>query len=137
MTFVEARDATLTVFKEIWVDDLGYKAFWIDTTGEEPRDGQPYARVIFQHHEGRQGSLADEHGAQIYDRTGTAMFELYAPVGDGLTDLYNLSQMVVNAYQAAKLDVWFRNVRISEGGTSNTLYHAISVLVDFEYTDVK
>lgn len=136
MTFDEARDIMLAVFKAAW-DPTGNPVFWTDVPGKKPPSERVWARVTIRHATGHQGSLKGAAGTQRWNRTGTIFVQVFAPVGDGSTAGYTAAQIVVNAYQAARNpDVWFRNVRMNEVGASGA-FEQFNVLVDFSYDDVR
>lgn len=131
MTFDEARDLMLKVFNDVWTPRA---VAWTDVPGD-PSEAI-WARPVVRHAVGRQGSLADDTGQIRYERRGILWIQIFAPIGDGSTSGYAAAQEVVNAYQAAKLDVWFRNVRLEEMGNDRA-GERFDVKADFEYEDVR
>lgn len=132
----EARDQILGVFKDAW-DDTGYPALYTDIPGGIPQEEGPWARALVRHVTGQQASLAGESGARRWRETGIVIVQVFAPVGDGMVRVYELAQLVKNAFRDAKnLDVWFRNTRIKEVGTSGS-FEQINVTTDFIYDDVR
>ncbi len=135
MTFLDARDEMLAVFLAVW-NTTGHPIVWTDLPGDVPTTEISWARVTVKHAIGKQGSLAGEVGNRMFDRKGTIFIQIFTPVGDGGVTAYQLAQLVVNAYQDARLDVWFRNTRIKEVGASGA-FEQINVLTDFHYDDVR
>ena len=136
MTFDEARDIILGVFKAAW-DPTGFPAVWTDLPGSAPTSETVWARATIRHATGAQASLAGENGARRWARTGTVYIQVFAPVGDGSKAGYEAAQIVVNAFQASRHEnVWFRDVRMNEVGTSGA-FEQLNVLATFSYDDVR
>lgn len=136
MTFDEARDIILGFFKAAW-DPKGFPAVWTDVPGSAPTSETVWARATIRHATGRQASLSDDQGAKRWSRTGTVYIQVFAPVGDGSKAGYDAAQLVVDAFQAARHpNVWFRDVRMSEAGTSGA-FEQLNVLATFSYDDVR
>lgn len=134
MTVDQARDAMLAIFKAYW--DAVLPAV-VAVYGDVPAPTTPsaWARVVVRHATGGQSSLTGGLGTTKYESRGTLWIQVFAPVGDGMVRAYALAEGVVNAYRNAKIDVWFRNVRMNEVGTSGA-FEQINVLVDFEYETI-
>lgn len=136
MTFDEARDIILKVFKDAW-DLTGFPVTWTDVPGSAPTSETVWARATIRHATGAQASLAGENGARRWARTGTVYIQVFAPVGDGSKAGYEAAQIVVNAFQASRHEnVWFRDVRMNEVGTSGA-FEQLNVLATFSYDDVR
>lgn len=134
MTAEEARDYILGVFKTFW-DDTDYSAVYSDVPGGPPEDAEPWARATIQHVTGAQASLTGGLGTTKYRANGLVIVQVFAPVGDGRRELYELAEGVVNAYRAARLPVWFRNVRMNEIGKDGQ-FEQINVIGEFEYDTI-
>ena len=134
MTYEEGRDAIYNVFRAVWGDD--YPIAWPGLPNMPPNDELTWAKVVLKHTDGRQATLAGEHGTRRFSRSGFIVISIFVPVGGGQTKAYQLAQMVSNAYEDAKLDVWFRNTRIREQGASGA-FEQIDVLTDFHYDEVR
>lgn len=136
MTFDEARDIILGVFKAAW-DPTGFPAVWADVPGSASTSETVWARATIRHATGRQASLAGADGARRWSRTGTVYIQVFAPVGDGSKAGYEAAQIVVNAFQASRhSNVWFKDVRMNEAGTSGA-FEQLNVLATFSYDDVR
>lgn len=135
LTPLQARDIIFRVFKTAW-DTTGYSAVWDDKNGEKPTSEEPWARATIQHAIGGQASLAGASGTRRYTEEGTLFVQVFAPVGDGSTECYELATLVRNAYRDAKESVWFRDVRIEEQGTSGA-FTQINVMATFSYDEVR
>lgn len=140
MTFNEANDAILAVFKAAW-DALGdpagsFPAFYSDVPGSAPATEITWARVTVRHATGRTRSLTGGLGTQRYENRGFVWVQVFAPVGDGSVAGRDASQAVVNAYRDAKISVLFRNVRMAEMGCEGA-FERFDVKADFEYDDVR
>ena len=134
MTFLEARDAMYNVFYSVW--DVTHPVAWGDLPATPPSTDTPWARVKLLHTGGGNGSLAGDSGCRRFKRTGILTISIFAPVGSGLTQPYALAQKVSNAYEDARLDVWFRNTRIREMGASGA-FEQVDVLTEFFYDEVR
>jgi hypothetical protein len=136
MTFDEARDIILGFFKAAW-DPTGFPAVYTDVPGSVPTSETVWARATIRHATGNQGSLAGDQATRRWNRTGTVFIQVFAPVGDGSKAGYDAAQLVVNAFQAARHpNVWFRDVRMNEAGTSGA-FEQLNVLATFSYDDVR
>lgn len=133
MTYEEARDAIYKVFLDIWGTG---PVVWDDMFARAPDETIPWSRVILKHNAGYQSSLANDVGNRRFARKGILLIQIFTPAGRGRTQGYQLATKVANAYEDAKLDVWFRNTRISEKGSSGNS-DQIDVLTDFLYDEVR
>jgi hypothetical protein len=134
MTLEQARDIIYNVFYAAW-GEIG-PVVWDDIPATVPSTDKPWARVVLKHNGGGQSSLAGEVGTRRFNRYGIVAVKIFVPVGGGQTKAYQLAQMVSNAYEDARLDVWFRNTRIQEVGASGA-FEQIDVLTDFLYDEVR
>ena len=133
MTMDEARDAKFAVVLTCLEDR---PIVWSDFGARPPSDNIPWARVILRHTGGGQSSLAGEVGTRRFTRSGILLIQLFTPIGRGQFETYPLAQKVANAFEDSRLDVWFRNIRIMERGTSGSS-EQIDVLADFSYDEVR
>ena len=134
MTTQEAIDAMCKVFLDVWGTDN--PIVWSDFNARPATQNTPWARVILRHVDGRQSSLAGGLGTQRYDSSGVLTAQIFTPVGRGQTECHSLATKVQNAFRDAKLDVWFRNVRLNERGASGS-FNQIDVRMDFIYDEVR
>lgn len=134
MTFLQARDAMFGIFRAAWgnAGPVAYPLLPFTT----PSARQAYAKLTLRHSNGRQGSLGGELGQRRFDRSGILRIQIFAPVGDGMVSAYQLAQIIANAFEDAKLAVWFRNTRILEMGASGAS-EQVDVLTDFFYEEVR
>lgn len=116
--------AALSEIAQIFIDLFG--ADNVDLPNkryEPPTDATTeWARVVIQHTDGGQGSLAMVDGKRRWERIGVCTIELYTQIGVGLSRAYELAESVVNAYQGKRTpsDVWFRDVVHAERGEVST-----------------
>lgn len=134
MTFEEARTFIYTVFTAVW-GETG-PVIWQDVGGNPPRKAIPYACPSIHHGKGGQRTLVGDVGQRRFERTGIIRIQIFAPLGDGMVRAYQLAQLVSNAYEDARSDVWFRNTRIREMGASGA-FEQVDVLTDFSYDEVR
>lgn len=100
-----------------------------------------WARVVIEHVDAGQGSLANVEGKRRWVRSGVGLIELMTPIGEGTGGAYAEAEAVVNLYQGKRTasDVWFRNVRFEERGQrarnpgDARLWHQIDVYFSFAY----
>ena len=130
-TATAARDQMFGVFKSYW-DTTGYSVVWSDTPGDPPVAAEPWARVVARHATGAQTALANGTGSTLHTHTGTLWIQLFVPLGQGESVGLALAQQVLDAYRAARGDVWYRNHRFREAGNSGA-YSLINCLIDFTY----
>lgn len=135
MTFDEARDAMQAIVKVVG-DAQSVILRYPDVPGDPPTTSVVWARVNVLHATGRQGSLTGAHGTVRYQRQGTLWIQLFAPPGDGNAAGYSKSQEFVNALQAYRGDIWFRNVLMSEAGADGT-WQRFDIKATFQYDDVR
>ena len=134
MNIEQARDDMYGVFQAAW--DTAYPVAWGDLPATPPSTETPWAAVKLLHTGGGQSSLAGETGTRRFNRRGIIRISVQVPSGGGQTKAYQLAQQVANAYEDAKLDVWFRNIRIKEVGVRGA-FEQIDVLADFSYDEVR
>lgn len=137
LTFREARNEILKVFKDVW-DATGYPAVYTDVPDTVTPSNCVWARVTLRHGEGGQASLTGpENGEQRWYNDGVVFVQIFAPVGDGSSLAYDAAQLVVNAFRDANgSEVWFRKTRINEVGTSGA-FEQINVVSDFSYDQIR
>lgn len=132
----EAVDAILDIFKTAW-DTTGFTALYPGKEKEKPTSEAPWARVTIQHASGDQASLGSLGGRRRFREVGTLFVQVFAPVGDGSTWCYQLTQLLCDAYRDARHpEVWFRNVHSEEiGDDGSFLQH--NVIATFIYDNVR
>jgi len=134
MNYKQARDEILGVFNAAWAPRT---AVWTDLPSDVPSGGV-WARPTLRHDTGGQGSLAGDQGKIQYDNGGVLFIQVFTPIGQGSSENYDLSQMLVSAYRAYKHpNLWFRNVRMQEVTSSQSAFQQHNVMADFEYTNVE
>lgn len=136
MTFEEASDVILAVFKTAW-DPLGYPAVYEGISSEVPSAQTIWARPTIRHAIGFAASLRGCDGTKRNAQEGTVFIQVFAPVGSGIVTAYNAAQYVWNAYvDSNHPNVWFRNVRINEMGRDGA-FQEVQVHADFTYDIVR
>lgn len=134
MTYDEGRDAICNVFYNVW--ESIWPVAWGDLPATPPATETPWARVVLKHTNGRQSSLAGEVGTRRFTNSGFILISIFVPTGNANKTAYTLAQVISNAYKDARLDVWFRNIRMNEKGASGA-FTQIDVLADFFYDEVR
>ena len=137
LTFAQANDQILTVFKTAW-DATTYQAFY-ESVRDQREDGtDPWAEVYLRHTAGRQATLSSASGSRMFRREGTLSVRIHTVQGNGLQTAYGLAKVVSDAFEGSSTTggVWFRDVRINEVGRDGE-FHITDVLIDFEYDEIK
>jgi len=137
LTFAEARDEILAVFKSAW-DATGYEAIYEDVKKQRPDDDDPYAVVTLRHAAGFQATLAGATGTRTFRRLGLLTIQVFTPIGNGLQDSYVLGKVAADAFEGSSTPggVWFRDVRLNEIGRDGKFFQT-NVLIDFQYDEIK
>lgn len=135
-----ARDAILSLFKTAW-DAQGAPIPPVEYGDVRPFSDydadDEWVWVSVQHNEGNQATLGGT-GNRRFRREGVVRIEIFTPMGEGRTRADILAEEAVSAFegQATALDgVWFRHVRIQEGG-ADPPWSRTDVLADFVYDRV-
>lgn len=134
MTYDEARDEILAIFKRAW-DTTGYPATYTDVPVENPGGNGVWARATIRHADGNQATLSNQSGERRYERVGVVFFQIFAPAGDGSKAGYDAAQIVSQAFEGVSSCVWFRNVRLKELGSSGGL-EQLQVSATFQYDHI-
>ncbi len=140
LTYEQANDEMLTLFKTAWeTDDYAstFQIYYESVDQERPVGEQPLCRIWIRHASGQQRSLGGR-GQRKFDRRGQVQIEILTPTGKGLSDSYRLAKVAADAFEGQRTPggIWFRNVRISERGTDG-IYLQMAVFADFVYDEVK
>lgn len=135
MTYDEARDVMQTLAATVAAAQTVTMRY-PDVPSDPPTAEVVWARVSVLHATGGQGSLTGGHGTVRYERQGTLWIELYAPAGDGNAAGYAKSQEFINAIQAYRGDIWFRNVHMREMGPDGA-WQRFDIKATFQYDDVR
>lgn len=147
LTFTQARDEILTVFKTAWdagIETTGKVVIYPDAKNQVPKtndaDSNPnlWARVSVVHDTGRQATLGGI-GNRLFQREGSVTVQVFTPIGTGLSIADKVYKIVVDAFEgktSASGNVWFRNVRVNEIGPEGTWFQA-NIIADFEYDEQK
>ena len=136
MNIEEACDVMNGIVHVAWAnggyDDANMR--WTDVAGDVPTTEVIWCRVTIKHTDGGQTSFGDATSrARRFSNTGTLWVQCFTPVGAGLVLARRAAQLVVTAIRDSKNeDVWFRNARMKEVGTSGA-FEQINVLADFTY----
>lgn len=138
MTAQEAIDTMLGIVNT-WASDAGYPVGYEDVPNAQPlppTSEQVWARAIVRHATSDAGSLTGAEGAIRYQTNGFVWVQIFAPKGDGGLAGRAAAQLLLSAFRAARMAVWFRNVRMNELG-SDGAWTRYDVKADFEYDTVE
>ena len=137
LSFSSAVDEILTLFKTAW-DTTGYDAYYESVRDQRQTDTSPWASVMLRHIAGYQSTLSSSLGSRMFTREGVLTVRIYVHQGEGLQTAYGLAKVVADAYEGGRTDggAWFRNVRLNEEGRDGEFY-LVSVLIDFQYDEIK
>ena len=134
MNSLEARDIIFKVFNDVW--NPAFPVIWQDKTGKPPNNDTAWARVILRHANGGQSSLAGEVGTRRFTDSGILMIQIFTLTAQGMDQALGLADIVQNAYEDARTDVWFRDVRKQEGGVDG-IFNLVNVFAEFNYDHVR
>lgn len=132
MTRSEAKDAMYALLLAAWTG-AGQDAArmqWPGFNDHVPDGDTPWARASCKHYEAPTLGFGD--GQARVENTGTLFLQVFTPSGNGEAAADNIAEKIVVAIRAARLDVWFRNVRAKEVGTSGA-FEQTNVITDFSY----
>ncbi len=138
LSFTDARDEILTLFKTAW-DASAFTAapvlYWdvaSDDDLPDPRTTELWSRITVRHEAGRNDSI----GNSIFQREGTVTIQIFTRIGEGLANADLASKVAVDAYQGQSTPggCWFRNVRMNEIGSDGAWFQ-VNILADFEYVE--
>lgn len=147
LTFAQARDEILTLFKTAWdagAESAGKTVIYPDAKNTVPEtndgNGDPdvWARVSVVHTTGEQATLSNHLGQQRFQRNGIFTAQVFSPIGTGLSIGDNLYKIVVDAFEgkASPGGVWFTNVSVNEIGPEGSWFQT-NITADFEYDEQK
>jgi hypothetical protein len=130
----------MALFKTAWDAQGGTipLVFYQDTVTDIPKDGSAWAKISVLHQNGGQATLG-EVGNRTFRREGLVIVEIHSPFGEGLANGDLLSKVALDAFEGnttASGEIWFRNARLSEIGQDGD-WHISTVMVDFEYDEIK
>ena len=137
MTYEEAVDEILDMFKEAW-EPTGYDVFYEQTRDQRNTTEDPWCSVWVRHSGGSQATLGGK-GNRKFRRIGFVQVAIHTPSVFGLSSSYQLAKVVTDAYEgksSANGKVWFRQVRINEAGRDG-MFNILNVYADFEYDETK
>lgn len=134
MNSLQARDVMLKIFKDAW--NPAYPVVWQDKTGRPPNNDTAWARVILRYADGGQSSLAGEIGTRRFTDSGILMIQIFTLSAQGMDQALELADLVQNAYEDAREEVWFRGVRKQEGGEDG-IFNVMNVFAEFNYDHVR
>jgi hypothetical protein len=137
LTYAQAVDEMLALFKAAWVDTAHYGAVYEDLPGAKPTAQDTWARPVVRFADGHQGSLGDTTTGRMWTRVGSVIVQVFTPVGRGLSPARVAANIVAKAYEgvASPGGVWFRNVRLQEIGADGDFVQ-VNVVADFTYDEV-
>lgn len=137
----QAIDESAKVFNDMAVS--AYPTSDVRWAGKElkvaPDPEKSWFRWTMQHTDGRQASLAGEHGERRWRREGLIIVQCFAPLEKGgLTLAQRMAESVRDAYQgtATPSGVWFRNATTQEVGPDISWYH-VNAIIQFNYDEVR
>lgn len=133
MTFNEARDEMLGLVAQLFP----HKIVWDDVAEYVPTEEEFWARVTINHVTGEQSSLGSFDAARRWNRSGTLIVQIFAPMGDGNSMAYDLAQTVVDGLQSFRTGcVTLRNITLNEVG-ANGAFFQMNVTSTFSYDDIR
>lgn len=150
----EARDGIYSTFKATWDDPtLGWQGLQAEhgltlepyiryenleqEDTREPQPNEPWIWFVVRHNESENATFGN--GRPNYEATGTAILQIFTPIGPALTLSDDLVNVAKRAFQGKRgigdfCGIVFRSVRPNEIGVSER-WHQTNVLVAFEYDE--
>lgn len=149
LTFEEARDVILDLFKARWDADTpaitGSFVPEVEYPNVDPKESplakgnKAWARVSLRHATGRQRSMGAP-GNRIFQRNGVVTVQIFVPTGkQGLVIADRLGKVAVDAFEGEETsagNVWFRNATYREVGVDGAWFQ-VNATAEFEYDLVK
>lgn len=132
MTRSEAKDAMFQMLLTAW-QGLGLdtnRLIWPGFDNTAPSGTEPWGRITTAHGDAPMRAFGD--GAALHENTGVMTIQVFTVAGNGTEQCDAIAQGLLNAIRAAKLDVWFRNARAKEVGTSGG-FEQVNVISNFVY----
>lgn len=149
LSFEEARDHILDVFKAAW--DAGAASV---NAGHTPTveyqnvapaqaplgvGNEAWARIMVRHLDGEQRTIGATDG-RVFSRHGLVTVQVFVPAGkQGLVLADRLGKVAADAFEGKETAVgavWFRNVAYREVGVDGAWFQ-VNVTAEFEYHVVK
>lgn len=133
------------LFRDIWKDEydnpLPVEVPGMDFDTADLTPVEVWARWRCDHSaEQGQASLAGGNGKRKWQRDGLISIELNTPPNSGVTQAYELAEVVLKAYQGKRTagDAWFRNVRVVESSPQENsgVWYKIYVFAEFTYEQI-
>ena len=138
LTFAQARDEILTLFKTAW--DAGAPTvplrYWDSKDSIPGASNSSWAVIQLQWTNGEQRGFG--LGTRRYTREGIATVRIFTPFGDGLAEADSLTKIAADAFEGVDTPngVWFRRVRVNHIGQTGEWFQT-NLLADFFYDEVK
>lgn len=131
------------LFRVAWEVTAGYDCEWPNHKALDPGEDDTWARWNLDYAGGRQSTFA-KNGQRKFEKTGLVYVNVFTPLGAGLADARDASQIAIFAYEGKRTpsDVWFRNVRIESeghgrGGGRNKSWWTTLVVAEFTYEHLR
>jgi hypothetical protein len=136
LTFIQARDDLLELIATAWAT-TGHTIKFPDKLFAFPNPAAPHAVVHIKHGPSKQAALGTSGGSR-FERTGLIITQVYAPMGEGLSEPYTLAKVLADALEGKQTSrgVWFRDVEITEQD-SDAVYAQVDIKAMFIYDEVK
>lgn len=144
-TYDAVRDQVFTIFRAIWEKqptDPGIDIPPIQWDNTEDLVNPPesgWVRVLLRHGPSSQVTLTGDTGGRRFRRLGLITIQVFAPVGEGMTDSDRFVKIILDAFEGGNTGadkILFRNVRANEIGRDGPWFQT-NVLIEFEYDEVK
>lgn len=139
LTFDEAYDEILTLFRTGWLASAGFPVFYEDVPKDRESGDDPYAKVFVNFGESHQsGFCGGEGGIRLYNRVGDFRCELHTLAGNGLLDSLRLVKVITDTFEGKRTPggVWFRSVNVVDIGR-NGAFRITDVAVFFNFDERK
>ena len=139
ITYLQARDDMFNMVNDAWNASTMQKndLFWDAVPKDRPTNQLPWAVVYLRHVTGGQRTLGGV-GFREFERLGVIIITVFAPIGKGLSESYQLAKVLSDAFEgnSSPLGVWFRDAAIQEIGSEGDFYQ-VNFTVNFTYSETK
>lgn len=139
LTFDEAYDEILAMFRGGWINSAGFPVFYEDVADDRKASDDPFAKVFVNFGESRQiGYGGGQEGIRLYSRAGDLRCELHTLAGNGLLDSLRLVKVITDTFEGKRTPggVWFRSINVVDIGR-NGAFRITDVAVMFNFDERK
>lgn len=136
---VTARSDLMNLIDDTW-SPTGFELHWpgVASKSTPPSTLTVWGRAVLNHATGGSTTIGSATGKKRYEHTGTAIIQVFGPLGKGGKEAYDQVKTLLDAFQVASPTtngVTIFNVRVNEIGSTD-IWFQVNVLFDFRYDQV-